>query len=73
MIPDLLPHEARPVVLWGQAGVMDVALLLVMYDGASMNRRGPWGYASQSGSRHSMSATCGPRDMISLVTPSLRG
>jgi hypothetical protein len=52
---------------------MDVALLLVMYGDASMNRRGPAGYASQSGSRHSMSATCGPRDMISLVTPSLRG
>jgi hypothetical protein len=43
MIPDLLPHEARPVVLWGQAGVMDVALLLVMYGDASMNRRGPAG------------------------------
>jgi hypothetical protein len=41
MIPDLLPHEARPVVLWGQAGVMDIALLLVMYGDASMNRRGP--------------------------------
>jgi hypothetical protein len=28
--PDLLPHEARPVVLWDQADVVDVALLLVM-------------------------------------------
>jgi hypothetical protein len=43
MKPDLLPHEARPVVLWGQAGVMDVALLLVMTDGASQDRRGPAG------------------------------
>jgi hypothetical protein len=31
------------------------------------------GSAGQSGSRHSMSVTCGPRDMISLVTPSLGG
>jgi hypothetical protein len=30
MTPDLLPHEARPVVLWDQADVVDVALLLVM-------------------------------------------
>jgi hypothetical protein len=27
------------------------------------------GSVGQSGSRHSMSATCGPRDIISLVTP----
>jgi hypothetical protein len=40
MIPDLLPHEARTVVLWGHVGVMDVDLLLVMYGDASMNRRG---------------------------------
>jgi hypothetical protein len=37
------------------------------------NRRDPAGSAVQSDSRHSMSATCGPRDMISLVTPSLGG
>jgi hypothetical protein len=43
MIPELLPHEARHVVLWGQDDVMDVAMLLVMYGGASMNRRGPAG------------------------------
>jgi hypothetical protein len=43
MILDLLPHEGRPAVLWDQAGVMDVVLLLVMYGGASMNRRGPAG------------------------------
>jgi hypothetical protein len=35
MKPDLLPHEVRHVVLWGQAGVMDASLLLVMTDGAS--------------------------------------
>jgi len=40
MVPNLLPHEARPVVLWGQAGVMDDFLLLVTYDGASMNSKG---------------------------------
>jgi hypothetical protein len=43
MIPDLLPHEERPVVLWGHADVMDAALLLVMYGAASMNKRGPSG------------------------------
>jgi hypothetical protein len=31
------------------------------------------GSAGQFDSQHSMSATCGPRDMISLVTPSLGG
>jgi hypothetical protein len=37
-----------------------------------MKRRGPLGLCSfPSGSRYSMSATCGPRDMISLVTPRL--
>jgi hypothetical protein len=58
MKSDLLPHEARPAVVWGQVGVMDAALLPVMTEGASQDRRG---LASQSGSRHSMSATCGPR------------
>jgi hypothetical protein len=43
MILDLLRHEERPILLWGKASVMDVALLLVMYGGASMNRRGPAG------------------------------
>jgi len=43
MKPDLFPHEARPVVLWGQADVMDVYLLLVMIDDASQDRRGPIG------------------------------
>jgi hypothetical protein len=73
MIPDLLPHEARPVVFLDQADVVDVSLLLVMNDDAIMNRRGPVGSAGQYDSRHSMSSTCGPRDMISLVTPSLGG
>jgi len=41
MILDVLPHEERHVVLWGQAGVMDAALLLKMYGGALMNKRGP--------------------------------
>jgi hypothetical protein len=71
MIPDLLPHGARPVVFLDQADVVDVALLLVMNDEALMKKRGPPGSVGQSGSRHSMSATCGPRDIISLVTPSL--
>jgi hypothetical protein len=41
MKPNLLPQKARHVVLWGQASLMDVALLLVMYDGASQDSRGP--------------------------------
>jgi hypothetical protein len=40
---DLFSHEARLVVLWGQADVMDATLLLVMTDGASQDRRGPAG------------------------------
>jgi hypothetical protein len=31
------------------------------------------GSIGQSGSRHSMSATCGPQDIIALVTPRLGG
>jgi hypothetical protein len=61
------------LVLWDQANVVDVALLLVMSGDAIMNRRDLAGSAAQSNSRHSMSATCGPQDMISLVTPSLGG
>jgi hypothetical protein len=57
----------------GPGGVMDGALLLVMYGDASTNRKIPMGYASQSSYRHSMSDTYGPRDMIFLVTPRLGG
>jgi hypothetical protein len=53
--------------------VVDVSLLLVMNDGVIRNRRGLVGYAGQSNSRHSMSFTCRPQDMISLVTPSMGG
>jgi hypothetical protein len=60
MIPDLLPHEARPAVLWDQADIVDSALLLVMNDDAIMNKRDPAGSIGQSDSQHSMSATCGP-------------
>jgi hypothetical protein len=31
----------------------------------------PWPGSSRSGSRYSMSRTCGPRDIISLVIPRL--
>jgi hypothetical protein len=72
IIPDSLPHEARPTVFLDQADVVDVALLSTMNDDAIMNRRRLAGSVGQSNSRHSMSATCWPRDMISLVTPSLR-
>jgi hypothetical protein len=73
MIPDLLPRGARPVVFLEQVDVVHVALLLMMNDEALMKKRGPSGSAGQSNSRPSMSTTCGPRDIISLVTPSLGG
>jgi hypothetical protein len=73
MIPDLLPHGARPVVFLEQVDVVDDALSLMMNNEALVKKRGPLGSVGQSDSWHSMSATCGPRDMISLVTPSLGG
>jgi hypothetical protein len=48
--------------------MVDVALMLVMNDEALMKKRGPLGSASRYDSWHSMSTTCGPRDVISLVT-----
>jgi hypothetical protein len=67
-----LPHEARFAAFLGQADVVDATLLLVMNDGVKY-KKGLVGSAGQSDSRHSVSATRGPRDMISLVTPSLGG
>jgi hypothetical protein len=73
---DLLPHEARLAVLWGQVGVADAAMLLIM-SGDAWCRGGDLsaqcGLYWSSSSRHSMSATYGPRDIISLVTPRLGG
>jgi hypothetical protein len=59
-----------------QAGVVDVAMLLTMsgdvwWRGGALSAQ--CGLCWSSGSRHSMSATCGPRDIISLVTPRLGG
>jgi hypothetical protein len=52
---------------------VDVVLLLTMNDEALMKKRFPSRFVGQSGSQHSMSATSGPRDIISLVTPTLGG
>jgi hypothetical protein len=46
---------------------------LTMNDEVLMKQRGPPGFVGQSNSRHSMYVTCGPRDIISLVTPKLGG
>jgi hypothetical protein len=56
-----------------QAGVVDVALLQMMMMVKCGEEEGLCGLCYASGSRHSMSATCGPRDIISLVTPRLGG
>jgi hypothetical protein len=62
MRPDLLPHEARPIVLLlGQAGVVDVAMLLMMngdvwWRGGALSAQ--CGLNWSSGSQHSMSSTC---------------
>jgi hypothetical protein len=73
MTLEFLSHGARHVVFLDQVDVVDASLLLVMNNEAIMSMRGPVGSIGQSGSRHSMYATHGPRDMISLVTPSQRG
>jgi hypothetical protein len=57
-------------------GVVDVAMLLMMngdvwWRGGDLSAQ--CGLSWSSGSRHSMSSTCGPRDIISLVTPRLGG
>jgi hypothetical protein len=66
---DLLPHEARPVVFWEPSrcsGCCSVEMMMMVNCGEI---EGLCGLCYASGSRHSMSATCGPRDIISLVTP----
>jgi hypothetical protein len=55
-----------------QVSVVDVALLLMMMVKCG-EEEGLCGLCCPSNSRHSMSATCGPRDIISLVTPRLGG
>jgi hypothetical protein len=73
MIPNLLPHGARPTIFLDQADVVDVVLLLMMNDEALMKKRGPLGSAGQYDTWNSIYSTCGPRDMISLVIPILGG
>jgi hypothetical protein len=56
-----------------QTGVVDVALLQMMMMVNCGEEEGLCGLCYPSDSQHSMSATCGPRDIISLVTPRLGG
>jgi len=65
---NLLPHEARPVVLCGPnwCGGHCCCRAVVVFG----KRRG---FVCSSGSWHSMPSTYGPQDIISLVTPSLGG
>jgi hypothetical protein len=55
-----------------QAGVVDVALFPMMMVKHG-EEEGLYGLCYASGSRHSMSATYGPREIIFLVTPRLGG
>jgi hypothetical protein len=59
--------EQDPFLLQDQADVMDV----VVEEALKKKRMGPPGPCNRSGSWYSMSRTCGPRDIISLVIPRL--
>jgi hypothetical protein len=63
--------EQDPFLLQDQVEVMDVvvAVKVEVLKNEKMDPLGPC--SSQSGSRYSMSRTCGPRDIISLVIPKL--
>jgi hypothetical protein len=64
--------EQDPFLLKDQADGMDVAVAANKVEALKKKRMGPPGpCSSQSGSRYSMSRTCGPRDIISLVIPRL--
>jgi hypothetical protein len=64
--------EQDPFLLQDQAEVMDVAAADKV-KALKNERMGPPGpCSSRSGFRYSMSRTCGPRDIISLVFPRLR-
>jgi hypothetical protein len=63
--------EQDPFLLQDQADVMDV-VVADKVEVLKKKRMGPPGpCSSRSGSRYSMSRTCGPRDIISLVIPRL--
>jgi hypothetical protein len=49
-------------------------MMLLLINGLHSRKEGPFGaILKSSGSRHSMSKTCGPRYMISLVIPRVGG
>jgi hypothetical protein len=61
--------EQDPLLLQNHADGMDVAAADIM-EGMKKKRMGlPGPSSSQYGSRYSISRTCGPRDIISLVIP----
>jgi hypothetical protein len=63
--------EKDPFLLQDQADVMDV-VVADKVKALKRKRMGPPGpCSSRSGSWYSMSRTCGPRDIISLVIPRL--
>jgi hypothetical protein len=63
--------EQDPFLLQDQAKVMDAAAADKV-EALKNEKMGPPGpCSSRSGSRYSMSRTCGPRDIISLVIPKL--
>jgi hypothetical protein len=63
--------EKDPLLLKDQADGMDV-VAADKVEALKKKRMGPPGPgSSQYGSRYSMSRTCGPRDIISLVIPRL--
>jgi hypothetical protein len=63
--------EQDPFLLQDQADVMD-ATAADKVEALKNERMGPPGpCSSRSGSRYSMSRTCGPRDIISLIIPRL--
>jgi hypothetical protein len=63
--------EKYPLLLKDQTDGMDVAAADKV-DVLKKKRMGPLGPgSSRSGSQYSMSRTCGPRDIISLVIPRL--
>jgi hypothetical protein len=61
--------EQDPSLLQDQVEVMDVAVVEKV-EALKEEKMGPPGpCSSRSGSQYSMSRTCGPRDIISLVIP----
>jgi len=66
---DSLPHVARPTST-SELGRWDGCCCCWQNGGTEEERMGPPGpSSSQYGSWYSMSRTCGPRDIISLVIP----